>query len=71
MKISTWILALSLTGLLTACGDGGNTSGSAGSATQETTTSGTVPAGEGDKDPTPQTGTGGPSQSTTDGQVSQ
>jgi major membrane immunogen (membrane-anchored lipoprotein) len=71
MKIKALVATVGLLSLLAACGDGDGTSGSMGSGAQDTTTSGTVPAGEVDKDPTPQTGTGGPSQSTTDGQTSQ
>lgn len=49
---------------LAACGDE-----PAGSRPQETNSDGTKPATDTDRDPTPETGTGGPSQSIKNGQT--
>lgn len=68
MNVKRTTAVLAVLGLLTACGDGGNNAASS-TDNQRESAPGTLPAMETDRDPTPQTGTGGAGQSRPDGQI--
>lgn len=67
MNVKRTTAILAVLGLLTACGDGGNNSSSNSTGSQQDVAPDTLPAMEADRDPTPQTGTGGAGQSRPDG----
>ncbi|SIP98667.1 hypothetical protein SAMN05880561_101611 [Rhizobium sp. RU33A] len=69
MNLTRATAVLAVLGLLTACGDGNNSSSGSSTDTQQEGTPDTLPAMETDRDPTPQTGTGGAGQSRPDGQT--
>lgn len=65
MHVSNWLTSLVFILALSGCGDDNSNASREGQTNQPS-----KPATEVDRDPTPQTGTGGPSQSETSGQTS-
>jgi hypothetical protein len=66
MNATRIVSAMGLAVMLAACGDGTSSTGSPNDE-RKSTIPGTLPAMDVDRDPTPQTGTGGERQSVTGG----